>query len=85
MQNNAGSWRSRLKPLPRHLPALSSLLPLAIELDRQLDAPGWPQAEVSPFKKNLEGALNQGAYVMQTLRVIGRLSAADVGAPPSSG
>ncbi|WP_144411813.1 hypothetical protein [Burkholderia pseudomallei] len=39
-----------------------------IELDRQLDALGWPQADVSPFKKNLEGALNQGAYVMQTLR-----------------
>ncbi|RDD92967.1 hypothetical protein DTW89_10795 [Acidovorax sp. BoFeN1] len=38
------------------------------ELDRQLDALGWSQAEVSPFKKNLEGALNQGAYVMQTLR-----------------
>ncbi|MBN3790104.1 hypothetical protein [Burkholderia sp. Ac-20353] len=38
------------------------------ELDRQLDALGWPQAEVAPFKKNLEGALNQGAYVMQTLR-----------------
>jgi len=38
------------------------------DLDRQLDALGWSQAEVSPFKKNLEGALNQGAYVMQTLR-----------------
>lgn len=39
-----------------------------IELDRQLTALGWPQTEVSPFRKNLEGALNQGAYVMQTLR-----------------
>ena len=39
-----------------------------IELDRQLDALGWQQADVVPFKKNLEGALNQGAYVMQTLR-----------------
>ena len=38
------------------------------ELDRQLDALGWVQADVTPFKKNLEGALNQGAYVMQTLR-----------------
>lgn len=38
------------------------------ELDRQLDALGWRQADVTPFKKNLEGALNQGAYVMQTLR-----------------
>jgi hypothetical protein len=39
-----------------------------IELDRQLAELGWPQSEVSPFKKNLEGALNQGAFVMQTLR-----------------
>lgn len=39
-----------------------------IELDRQLTALGWTQTEVSPFRKNLEGALNQGAYVMQTLR-----------------
>jgi hypothetical protein len=38
------------------------------ELDRQLEALGWLQADVAPFKKNLEGALNQGAYVMQTLR-----------------
>lgn len=38
------------------------------ELDHQLNALGWLQADVSPFKKNLEGALNQGAYVMQTLR-----------------
>jgi hypothetical protein len=38
------------------------------EIDRQLNALGWPQADVTPFKKNLEGALNQGAYVMQTLR-----------------
>jgi hypothetical protein len=38
------------------------------ELDRQLDALGWDQADVTPFRKNLEGALNQGAYVMQALR-----------------
>ncbi len=37
-------------------------------LDHQLDALGWSQADIAPFKKNLEGALNQGAYVMQTLR-----------------
>ena len=29
---------------------------------------GWEKAEIVPFHKNLEGALNQGAYVMQTLR-----------------
>jgi hypothetical protein len=38
------------------------------KLDGQLDALGWLKADVAPFKKNLEGALNQGAYVMQTLR-----------------
>ncbi|MGA0609445.1 hypothetical protein [Caldimonas sp. KR1-144] len=38
------------------------------ELDRQLHALGWLDADATPFKKNLEGALNQGAYVMQTLR-----------------
>lgn len=29
---------------------------------------GWPPEEITPFKKNFAGALNQGAYVMQTLR-----------------
>jgi len=38
------------------------------ELDRQLAGVGWTPADILPFKKNLEGALNQGAYVMQTLR-----------------
>lgn len=38
------------------------------ELENQLKALGWSPADVLPFKKNLEGALNQGAYVMQTLR-----------------
>lgn len=37
-------------------------------LEEQLKALGWPEAEIVPFKKNLEGALTQGAYVMQTLR-----------------
>lgn len=37
-------------------------------LDQQLGELGWPQSEIAPFHKNLEGALNQGAYVMQTLR-----------------
>jgi hypothetical protein len=37
-------------------------------LDQQLDELGWPQNEIVPFHRNLEGALNQGAYVMQTLR-----------------
>lgn len=38
------------------------------EVDRQLAGLGWTQADIVPFKKNFEGALNQGAYVMQTLR-----------------
>jgi|GEM_PF-547917 len=38
------------------------------ELDRQLADLGWQQADILPFRKNFEGALNQGAYVMQTLR-----------------
>jgi len=37
-------------------------------LEQQLRALGWPDSEIVPFKKNLEGALTQGAYVMQTLR-----------------
>lgn len=37
-------------------------------LEEQLRALGWPDAEIVPFKKNFEGALTQGAYVMQTLR-----------------
>lgn len=38
------------------------------ELRKQLSELGWGQAEIEPFQKNLEGALNQGAYVLQTLR-----------------
>lgn len=38
------------------------------ELDQQLQSLGWEQVDINPFRKNLEGALNQGAYVMQTLR-----------------
>jgi hypothetical protein len=37
-------------------------------LETQLRALGWPDSEIVPFKKNFEGALVQGAYVMQTLR-----------------
>lgn len=38
------------------------------ELEEQLGALGWSHADITPFKKSFEGALNQGAYVMQTLR-----------------
>jgi hypothetical protein len=37
-------------------------------LQQQLQNLGWGQEEIAPFQKNLEGALNQGAYVLQTLR-----------------
>lgn len=37
-------------------------------LEQQLKALGWTDAEIVPFKKNFEGSLTQGAYVMQTLR-----------------
>ena len=37
-------------------------------MTEELIALGWPDAEISRFKKNFEGALTQGAYVMQTLR-----------------
>jgi hypothetical protein len=37
-------------------------------LEQQLRELGWLPADIRPFQKNLEGALNQGAYVLQTLR-----------------
>ena len=36
--------------------------------EEQLKTLGWPEADIVPFKKNFEGALTQGAYVMQILR-----------------
>lgn len=37
-------------------------------MEQQLRELGWSENEVVPFKKNFEGALTQGAFVMQTLR-----------------
>lgn len=37
-------------------------------LEDQLRSLGWPEEDILPFKKNYEGSLNQGAYIMQTLR-----------------
>ena len=37
-------------------------------LDRQLSELGWETTDITMFRKNYEGALNQGAYVMQSLR-----------------
>jgi hypothetical protein len=39
-----------------------------ILLEQKLEELGWDQNDIKPFKKNLEGALNQGAFVMQKLR-----------------
>ena len=41
---------------------------LLVSLELELSELGWQPKDVVPFKKNLEGALNQGAYVLQTLR-----------------
>jgi len=38
------------------------------EICDQLSDLGWNEDQLTPFSKNLEGALNQAAYVLQTLR-----------------
>ena len=38
------------------------------KMEQQLRELGWKEQEITPFRKNFEGAMNQGAYVMQTLR-----------------
>jgi hypothetical protein len=38
------------------------------QMEKQLRELGWDDSIITPFKKNFEGALNQAAYVMQTLR-----------------
>ena len=38
------------------------------ELTAELNALGWNQADAEKLAQNLRGALNHGAYVMQTLR-----------------
>lgn len=57
----AASFQERCK----RAAAAKGVLP---DLERQLALLGWQQADIVPFKKNFEGALNQGAYIMQTLR-----------------
>lgn len=37
-------------------------------MEQELRSLGWAESEIVPFKKNFEGALTQGAYVMQMLR-----------------
>jgi len=38
------------------------------QMEQQLRELGWKEQEIKPFRKNFEGAMNQGAYVIQTLR-----------------
>jgi len=38
------------------------------KMEQQMRELGWNEQEITPFRKNFEGAMNQGAYVMQTLR-----------------
>lgn len=38
------------------------------EMEQKLQELGWSEQEIIPFRKNFEGAMNQGAYVIQTLR-----------------
>jgi len=37
-------------------------------LEQELRELGWPDKDIKPFHKNFVGAMNQGAYVMQSLR-----------------
>lgn len=38
------------------------------QMKQQLRELGWNEHEITQFRKNFEGAMNQGAYVIQTLR-----------------
>lgn len=38
------------------------------ELELQLSQLGWTESDIKLFKNNFEGSLNQGVYIMQTLR-----------------
>ena len=38
------------------------------QMEQQLRELGWKEHEIIPLCKNFEGAMNQGAYVIQTLR-----------------
>lgn len=38
------------------------------KLEKNLSELGWNDGDIKMFQKNFEGAMNQGAYVMQTLR-----------------
>ncbi|HQQ00888.1 MAG TPA: hypothetical protein PLY86_20740 [bacterium] len=38
------------------------------KMEQHLRELGWDDGDISLFRKNFQGALNQGAYIMQTLR-----------------
>jgi len=37
-------------------------------MEQQLRELGWADVDIKPFRKNFEGAMNHGAYVMRTIR-----------------
>ena len=39
-----------------------------VELEQELRSLGWEDSDITKFKNNFEGSLNQAAYIMQTLR-----------------
>jgi len=41
---------------------------VVLKMEKELRDLGWDASEITLFRKNFEGALNQGAYIMQTLR-----------------
>jgi hypothetical protein len=57
----AGSFQERCKQAL----AASGVIP---KLEKNLRELGWNDTDIKMFEKNFEGAMNQGAYVMQTLR-----------------
>jgi hypothetical protein len=38
------------------------------EIEKELKDIGWEESEIKKFRENFKGAINQAAYVMQTLR-----------------
>ncbi len=39
-----------------------------VKLEKELRSLGWEDPDITKFKNNFEGSLNQAAYIMQTLR-----------------
>jgi hypothetical protein len=41
---------------------------VSVDLEAKLQSLGWEAGDIKSFSKNFEGSLNQGAFIMQTLR-----------------